>query len=547
MRLASPPSQAGRHVLVILASLAAAIALPRAVAADDAAAILARHTAYVGWQTGSDGTGPSMKTTVRYVRDPQPGDTPPTSAVTPPPFVSTEYRRGLLFRVETTDGRLDYQRGFTGRAFWDRNANENIVYELGHVAQRAYTSNLIDAEAIASFGTVKLLAPETIEGKTVDVVRIAPSVGAPATLAIDRSTGAYVRIVMDPDDKYAKQSVTIDAYKEVTRGKRIVSAYHSSKYGHDTADATYEATIADTDLAVPKYVSHWTFGSGAPAPMEVVTHQSPLGFLGGHGRAVHIHAKINGKDGTFLLDSGAAGEILTHHFADSLNLETIGNAGFRGVNGGGIASQKVRVATIQIGDGVLHDQVVDVAGDGGGDLDGILGYDILATAIVDVDLTNQTIAIMDPEKVGVTAGKGAVIFPVDLTSRQPALETTFENIPLHTVLDSGNDFFLIASDELQRSGKIVATSAKINLGSGLQIDENLYFTGVDGTSQVASRCIRVGSMQVGPYRYATPTTCFGNPAAFQTDGALIGFDFLSHFNWTFDYPEGRLMLTPNGR
>ena len=28
-------------------------------------------------------------------------------------------------------------------------------------------------------------------------------------------------------------------------------------------------------------------------------------------------------------------------------------------------------------------------------------------------------------------------------------------------------------------------------------------------------------------------------------GGLLGIDFLKHFNWTFDYPDGKLILTPN--
>ncbi len=54
-------------------------------------------------------------------------------------------------------------------------------------------------------------------------------------------------------------------------------------------------------------------------------------------------------------------------------------------------------------------------------------------------------------------------------------------------------------------------------------------------------------MKVGPYRYTLALTCFASASVFGETGGLIGFDFMRHFNWTFDYPEAKLVLTPNGK
>jgi hypothetical protein len=52
---------------------------------------------------------------------------------------------------------------------------------------------------------------------------------------------------------------------------------------------------------------------------------------------------------------------------------------------------------------------------------------------------------------------------------------------------------------------------------------------------------------IGPYKNQKVETCFGSAKVFGRDGGLIGFHFLKHFNWTFDYLESKLVLTPNGK
>ena len=58
--------------------------------------------------------------------------------------------------------------------------------------------------------------------------------------------------------------------------------------------------------------------------------------------------------------------------------------------------------------------------------------------------------------------------------------------------------------------------------------------------------MRLNEIQIGPYRYQKALSCFAANDAFGIDGGLLGFDFLRHFNWTFDYPHNRVVLTPNG-
>ena len=76
---------------------------------------------------------------------------------------------------------------------------------------------------------------------------------------------------------------------------------------------------------------------------------------------------------------------------------------------------------------------------------------------------------------------------------------------------------------------------------------SMYFAGVDGIANEPASCYKLNEIAVGPFRYQNSLTCFGSERVFGRDGGLIGFDFLQHFDWTFDYSRMRLILAPNGR
>src|SRR5471030_1435568 len=117
-----------------------------------------------------------------------------------------------------------------------------------------------------------------------------------------------------------------------------------------------------------------------------------------------------------------------------------------------------------------------------------------------------------------------------------------KNVVAHPFFDSGASFNVVISSDLYRTGKVSGTPDTLSV-AGFELRE--YSVGVDGMSAEKSVCVRT-NMTVGPYRYEAARTCFGQANVFGHDGGLIGFDFMRHFNWTFDYPEEKLVLTPNG-
>nr|MDP9106291.1 retroviral-like aspartic protease family protein [Candidatus Eremiobacteraeota bacterium] len=484
------------------------------------------------------GHAASFVATYRFVpaanASPSPSPSPSPSSSPEPDFgppEQTTYRRGLLYHEIDRSQGVSVEAGFDGHAYWTSNENRFSVNRLEDAARRAITVNAVDADTFDDSANVQARDPQTIDGVRTDVVRVTPRGGIPADLAIDRATGAFVQVTFDPDGE--RRSVThIVGYTEIAPGVRIPSGY---RYGRSVTYTLLQGSVrpvTDEELARPSPSAVWTFGGGEPVRIELAR-----ATYGGH--AVMLRASINGTQGTFLLDSGAGGVLLYRPYADKLGLAMLGRTGYTGINGGFRGARFARAGTIAVGDNVLRNVILSVAARYPGDrdpIDGILGYDVLAGALVHVDLVKEIIEFADPAHTMATVAKGGFAFPVNLADGTPEIRLKVAGVDTRATFDTGNDFFAIFSDHLTRTGQVVGLRAGA-----------IYFGGVDGIANEPSSCYNLREILVGPYRYQNVMSCFGNERVFGRDGGLIGFDFLRHFDWTFDYSRSHLILTPNGR
>jgi predicted aspartyl protease len=333
------------------------------------------------------------------------------------------------------------------------------------------------------------------------------------------------------------------SYAEFAPGKRYVAALRvgDSKRVYRVTSFEPNVAISDADLHPPNPRATWTFGEPRTVPITVVQH-SPRYSNG--GRAVHVDVSVNGHVGHFLLDSGAGSVLLFEPFARSAGLVNLGRSSYTGVNGKSVAATLARVDRMEIGGNTLRGVIVQRTSEDDATIAGIIGYDVLAGAVFEVDLAASKLTVSDPAGFDAQPKQGAYAFPVDLSAFHAGVPMKVAGNILPSVwLDTGDDFFVILPHELER--KTVALSDTVKIG-GFEYENTLYFGGVDGSGAEPARCVRLNEVQVGPYRYQKALSCFAPNDTFGLDGGLIGFDFLRHFNWTFDYPHGRVVLTPNG-
>ncbi len=537
----------------LLALSAPALAAVETAPADPAAAaLLAKHKAFVGWDV-SDG---SVTTWIATFARPAPakkvaqkptGATPAPSA-TPEVDPTTEYRRGLVYRQDYaryTSG-VHRSEGFTGRMFWRTNLSNNMVHVLETPAKIDFSMNLVFAEATTLVPIAHVRGKADVDGVATTIVRLSPANGFPIDVYED-DAGAYRRVVVNPGDESESLDFRVEGYTQIAPGKKAIGSYRYAQ-AERPITITYASVnepIDDAKLAIPTPTATWTFDPEQGTTPITIARSI---YNNGSG-AVIVRATLDGHEGRFLLDSGNASNILLYKpYADAFTADTLARTGSRGVSGGVIRSEAIRINELAIGKNVLHNVVADRTGAKAmGDIDGILGFDLFAHAIIDVDLGADTIAFFDPAKVEPTVGKGAFAFPVDLSEFAMRVPVTIgSNIVFHPVIDTGNSFDVLVSESLRASGKLVVLNNVRNV-VGYEVEDKQYMMGVDGMGNIPVSCVRLNNVKVGPYAYTGVHTCFGPSVAFGPDDGLIGFDFLRHFNWTFDYPDEKLVLTPNGK
>jgi hypothetical protein len=514
--------------IIILVAVALLSAVPLLGATADAGAVLARHKAFMGWTNG-DGTLSSFRETIA-----------PAGAANDPSLSRhsrTEVvRRGLIYReTEFAADRPLGDAGFTGRLFWRSNENGFTVTVRAHAAAIEITRDVIEAEAFGD-SPAELRAPLTFDGVTAAVVRITPPGGEPADLYVG-ADGALLGYALAPDDTADREVVHNVSYAEFAPNKRYANGlrYGASTRVYRVIDFQVNSAISEADLHPPAPRATWTFGEPRTVPMTIRRETEVV------GGAVYVEVAINGHPGRFLLDSGASTILLTDRFARIVGAQDLGRSAMSGINGFVVEATRVQLATVAIGGNTLHGVIAQRAAPMSGRdqrdqtvSDGIIGFDVLATALIDVDLGKGTLTVLDPQENEPVVKGGAYAFTVDLSDFRPAVPIKLQNDILSGVyLDTGNDFFVVLPQAMQ----------KRHVGSF--IDQEI-FSGVDGDAQYPAICVRFDLIQVGPFSYKGAPSCFAPNEAFGRTGGLIGFDFLRHFNWTFDYSHSHLVLTPNG-
>jgi predicted aspartyl protease len=511
------------------ALVTAVVASP--AAADGARDALARHAAYAGHP---DGVVLTYRTAAAAKASASPG---PSDAAGPErdfgPSEQTTYRHGLFYHEIDRGQGVSTESGFDGRAYWASNENRYTVALYEEAQRRAITANAVDAGAFDETTDVQQRGAQTIDGTQYDVVRVTPRGGIAADVAIDRTSGAFGQVTYDPDDRYNRIVVRILGYTEIAPGVRVPTSY---RYDRDrTATLLRGAARPPTDAemqrpAAPTAV--WSFGNGAPVRFDIERGTWA-------GQAVIVHASINGKPGTFLLDSGASQVLLYRPYADALGLTMLGTTTFSGVNGGTRTARFARAESISVGDNTLSNVVLAISPREPGEhgtIDGILGFDLLAGALVHVDLVKEVMEFGDPAQMMATVPKNGYAFSVNLSDGTPEVRIKVGAASTRATFDTGNDFNVVLSENLTKTGRVV----------GL-LFSTIFFAGVDGIANEPASCYKLNEIVIGPFRYQNSLTCFGSERVFGSDGGLIGFDFLRHFDWTFDYSRSRLILAPNGR
>ncbi len=496
-------------------AICAVALLPAAAGADDeAAALLAKHTAYVAWSAG-DGRVSTLREAGHVVRDD--GTTVAQTTV---------LWYGEAFR-STTWGSAQWSgdHGFTGRVVWATGTNGFTVQPAGEVVKALFDQYALLGEKTASFaGSVE--RHERVGGVDTAVVRLTSAVGLPMEVWIDQTSGAYKRAAIDPGGKYETRYDDI-AYTEAA-GKRFISGwrYGGTKYARRFETIESNAAVSPNALHPPKQTAAWTFGDAA-ASVDLTEYN------------IILDATVNGVKGRFLFDTGAGGTLLRPSFVQRVGAKHVDSTRIVGI-GGGEAGEILHVDSIAIGGSTLSN--VRVFSNAGLEntyfqrerIDGLLGFDILAAAVVDLNLDTKTLRIMDPAKVA-PSGEGGVPLRVDLSDLHIRVPMQVDGkAEVLATLDSGNPVNVLFSKNLIFQNNVTFTPNANFLGMYRRM------SGVAGSE--IEECGYIDSLALGPIRYHPVPACESGSMA--RNEVLVGLEFMRNFNYVFDYPDGLVVLHP---
>ena len=440
------------------------------------------------------------------------------------------------YRVDEMLGPVHTAEGIYHGRRWQQNGTGEVATISG-VHQRTQIDDAVEA----TLGAGATLLGEVTDPVHAYVVRIDPPGGRLEYVFYDTVSGHIDRIEairagsreITTYDQYAAVGAatipwhehTVDSRTSEERDLRIVTA--------DTSSTVSDGEVAPPAPVDPLAVSSW------PSVM-------PAQFLSDR---VILRTRINGHPVDLQLDSGSSGVLIDKSVLDASGIRTFGKG--NAVTAGLYAVEEAVVPRIEIGNAALTNVAVEAApfseiADNHTVVAGLLGFDLIDTAVVKIDYASAELSLLDPATF--TAPPNAVSVPIALDDLVPAIAATIAGASAsHMVVDTGADRSTLFS-------QFIRANPERTKDQGLgERERDAYpfeqqFYGVGG--QVSFSQLQLGPLAVAGVTF--PTWLFDateNAASFEFEDidGLIGQDVLRYFDVYLDYPQQRIYFVPNQR
>lgn len=300
--------------------------------------------------------------------------------------------------------------------------------------------------------------------------------------------------------------------------------------------------------AAPEVVRHVALSddgslalSPASGPVRI-----PFDLRGNH---IYLRGRVNDSDSLwFILDSGAAANVIDAEVAKALGLEIAARMPARGAGGvveaGRIPHARVRLPGATLAGSPIVAMPLDAfKRQTGRPMEAILGYPLFSRCVVRIDYAARVIELF-PAASFDYAGKG-VVLPLTFENRHPHVTARVtlpgrDPIEGRFVIDLGSSQALILAPWLIREQRAHEAITKTIEARG---------RGVGGA--VPARMGRAERLELGGFRFEQPLTIL--PAAGSTPlnapGLFgnIGGDIMRRFTVIFDYARQRMILEPNAK
>lgn len=434
--------------------------------------------------------------------------------------------------------------GYDGRLEWTGD-DTHLVWNQGGDSERAAELNQAYLESYglwrpnAGGADVAWLGTKTVAGKAYDGLRITPPGSkVPFVLWFDQATHLPAR--GDFVNGFTTSTIAFSDYR-ATGGLKIAHAVHVDSSDGNNSDITVEKVTfnpadAETALARPQT---------QPADFSILGGKTsttiPITLGENH---VYLDVMLDGKGPYhFIFDSGGSNVV------DPEVAKEIGAFGSGSANGSGVGSQTeslsfAHVATLQVGDAVLKDQIFAVAptrtGFGvsaGRPVDGLIGWEVLSRYITTFDYANRQVVLS--MRGAATPPAGGHVVPFVFYGTQPQIACTIDAIPAECTIDTGaRDTISFMTPFLAEHPQIVPATTTAPGVTGF---------GFGGPS--VGKLGRVQTIGIGDLTLTDLVADYSvqkaGALAAPFVGANIGGNLLRRFTVTFDYYNATMTLVPN--
>lgn len=265
----------------------------------------------------------------------------------------------------------------------------------------------------------------------------------------------------------------------------------------------------------------------------------------------HISAPVKVNDSEtfeFILDTAASKTVVAPSLAASLSLQPFPGASepMVGATGSSVADV-FALRSLEL-DGKRQGLVRAVGHDAvpaQGTARGILGADILANYVVELDLKSGEVRLHDSDKV--FAVDGWQVEPLTFNRRAfPLLRGTLDGVPITIVLDTGSPLTLIngaaaravgpsdgRADPPQRNHQGQGLHIQGATGHAMSIQFRDFKSLSGANTKFEAKRIAVADLPV-----------FSNLGLNDTPAMILGIDKLRGSHLVLDYPRSRLLIRP---
>ncbi|HVN69676.1 MAG TPA: aspartyl protease family protein [Candidatus Binatia bacterium] len=434
--------------------------------------------------------------------------------------------------------------GYDGRIEWSGDGT-NLVWNQGGDSDR---SSELNQAYISSYGlwqpnargaTVTSLGTKNEKGHSYDGLSITP-VGSkvPFELWFDGTTHLPARANLVSG--FTTQTMTFSDYRRF-HGVMVARAVRIDSSDGNNVDARVTSIVLnppDARAALARPQTHPTDFSIAGGKTSTTV---PVALMENH---VYLDVMLNGKGPYhFIFDTGGSNVV------DPAVAKEIGAFGSGSAQGSGVGSQTeslsfATVATLQVGDAVLKNQLFAVAptrlGFGisaGRQVDGLIGWEVLARYVTTFDYAGSQVVLAMPGTTQ-TPANGHVV-PFVLYGTQPQIACTIDSIPSECTIDTG------ARDTISFMTPFLNAHPEV-------VPATLTSIGISGFGFGGPAFGKLGRVKEVGIDDLTLTNLVADFSS-QTSGALtapfvaanIGGNLLRRFTVTFDYGAGTMTLVPN--